>query len=435
MSMKNAAFAGLGSTMIAIAAFAVSAADRVGAVSFDAPSGITLVDVTNGSDQFLWRRLGDATGKPLYAYGKDANSGKATCVDDCAREFPPFLAQDNAVAMGDWSLVSRDGKAKQWAYQGRALYRYSGADPSNDGATRRGRGGSEEALADPGSKLNSPKDGWKRVAFAPADTIPVPAGIALRSLAVAGGYGFVVQNTGMTMYVMKTAPKSPDAWRPVYAPGLARPLGDFTIRQREDGKRQWAYKEQLLYTFNEDYSPSDLSGVLAQKDAQPALAYRHFMPDAMHVETLPARGPMLVTDKGLSLYTQSRYRLQYGGREIREGYRYSYADAKAVGPRGCVDECTKTWRPLVAPARAQASGFWEIETRPDGMRQWSYKGSPLYTYVGDKKPGDIEGNNQHVIVYGDPEGKVDLSLTGGDRADARGSAGSGFYWHLVGLFN
>jgi len=92
---------------------------------------------------------------------------------------------------------------------------------------------------------------------------------------------------------------------------------------------------------------------------------------------------------------------------------------------------TKTWKPLLAPANATGGGPWEVETRSDGTKQWSYKGSPLYTYVGDKKPCDIEGNNRHEIVYGDAEGKVDLSVTGGDSAQGRNNAGSGFYWHLV----
>ena len=408
-----------------------SAAEK--GVPFSTPASITFIDVTNASDQFLWRRLGDATGKPLYTYGKDETTGKSNCVDECAKEFPPFLASAKDTGSGDWSIIARPDGGKQWAYQGQPLYRYSGKDPAEGTSNRRART-TDAALSDPGAPMYAPKEGWKRAAFTPSNTTPVPAGITLKSIAVANGYGFTTANTGMAMYVFKAAPKNALPWIPVYAPGLAVPMGDFTIVSREDGKRQWAFRGQMLYTFKGDYSGMDLNGLTADKDARPALAYQNFMPDAFHIEFVPTKGPIMMTDKGLTLYTQSRYRLQYGGRETRDGYRYSYADAKAVNWRACVDACTKTWRPYVAPANAQPSGFWEIETRADGARQWSYKGSPLYTYAGDKKAGDVEGNNQHDILYGDTEGKTDLSLAGGDRPDIRSVAGSGFYWHTAGLF-
>jgi len=56
------------------------------------------------------------------------------------------------------------------------------------------------------------------------------------------------------------------------------------------------------------------------------------------------------------------------------------------------------------------------------------------TYVGDTAPGTIEGNNRHEIIYGDPNGMHDLSLTGGDNVGGKYVAGSGLYWHLAGLY-
>lgn len=96
-------------------------------------------------------------------------------------------------------------------------------------------------------------------------------------------------------------------------------------------------------------------------------------------------------------------------------------DAREVGC-GCVAGCLETWKPVLAPENGQGSGFWEVAIRPDGAKQWAYKGAPLYTYAGDKQPGDDRGDNRHDVVFGDPEGKIDLSLTGGDRRSASGSA-------------
>jgi predicted lipoprotein with Yx(FWY)xxD motif len=393
------------------------------------------VDVTNGNDQTLWRRIGDAQGAALYTYDADRDTGKATCVAECAEEFPPYIAPRDALVFGEWSLVTRDGGVKQWAYRGQPLYYYSGPDPAAQKPTgRRGRDGDAQAALNPASRLYAPKDGWTRAAYMPGKEMPVPSGIELQSLAVANGYGLVSASTGMPMYVLRTPPKNPLAWTPVYVPALASPMGDFTISRREDGTNQWAYNGQALYTYNADYSTSDLNGLLAEPGAQAALAYRHFIPQEVSIKILPHRGPLLTTAKGMSVYTQSRYKLQYGGRHTRDGYRYSYATAKAVGVRGCVGECLKLWRPVVAPGNARSSGFWEVVTRADGVRQWAYKGSPLYTFAGDRKPGDIGGNNRHEIFFGDPDGKIDLAVTGGDDFDDT-PAGAGLYWHLAGLFN
>jgi len=88
-----------------------------------------------------------------------------------------------------------------------------------------------------------------------------------------------------------------------------------------------------------------------------------------------------------------------------------------------------SWHPPMPRSRASGS-----RTRPDGAKQWCCRGSPLYTYVGDKKPGDIAGNNRHDIVYGDPDGKIDLSVTGGSNGP-KYDEGSGFYWHTATRYN
>jgi predicted lipoprotein with Yx(FWY)xxD motif len=418
------------------------AAGREEETPFTTPPGLMLVDVTkflgNASNQYLWRHIADAAGKPLYTFNDEEKAGgKPSCVDECLKEFIPYQAPRGAVAFGDWGIVTRPDNTRQWAYQGLPLYTFNGKDPrgepSQGGLST--TGAENPANFDPGSKLYSPKEGWKRAAYRPERSMALPAGIELQSLAVANGYALQNASSKKTIYTLRTPPgPNSELWTPVYAPSLALPLGDFRVLQREDGTRQWAYKDKALYTYEGDYAPDDVGGI-AEKGAEVALASKHFAPKEVAVRIVPGRGPLLVTAKGgLSTYTLSRQHLQYGSRQVRGGYRYSYMDGKAVGTRGCdTAECRAMYKPVVAPKDAQSWGLWEVMIREDGTRQWAYRGSALYTYVGDKKPGDILGNNRHIIMFGDKDGTVDLSASGGDDPDGKYASGSGLYWHLTGL--
>jgi predicted lipoprotein with Yx(FWY)xxD motif len=54
--------------------------------------------------------------------------------------------------------------------------------------------------------------------------------------------------------------------------------------------------------------------------------------------------------------------------------------------------CTQVWHPLSASA-GTPSGVASLSTitRPDGSRQVSYKGMPLYTFAQDQHAGDARG--------------------------------------------
>ena len=64
-----------------------------------------------------------ANGMTLYTFDKDtAGSGKSVCNGPCAQNWPPLMAAADAKADGDWTVVTRDDGAKQWAYKGKPLY-------------------------------------------------------------------------------------------------------------------------------------------------------------------------------------------------------------------------------------------------------------------------------------------------------------------------
>jgi len=398
-------------------ALAITSALLAGAALADTPpattpAGITLVDVSKlmdeGSPQFLWRRLGDADGNPLYTSDADP-PGSSSCNGECAREFPPYQAKAGAKAFGDWTIVKRSDRTKQWAYQDKPLYRYAGIDPRGEPQGARFQLQEDPAWHDPGSNVYSPKEGWRRAAYTPEKTTAMPTSVELTAIAAAGGVGFVDAATHMTIYAAPAARKLSHQWRPVYAAALAVPVGEFSILTRtDDGTRQWAYRGAALYTFAADTTPGEVAGTtVGEKDVHPALAYRDFSPPGVQLNQYPGRGPLMTTSKGQTLYFVARFHSSYGGREALGGYSISYNELKSQGTVGCQAKCTETWQPLIAPSNAQAQGFWELIARPESkVKQWVYKGSPVYTFIGDKKPGDIEGNNRHVIVYGGPRGEM-----------------------------
>jgi predicted lipoprotein with Yx(FWY)xxD motif len=61
----------------------------------------------------------------------------------------------------------------------------------------------------------------------------------------------------------------------------------------------------------------------------------------------------------------------------------------------CNGSCAAYWPPVKGPATLAAgvAGSLTTITRSDGSKQAAYNGHPLYTYIGDSKPGQASGNN------------------------------------------
>jgi predicted lipoprotein with Yx(FWY)xxD motif len=51
------------------------------------------------------------------------------------------------------------------------------------------------------------------------------------------------------------------AWPPFIAAPDAKPFGDWTIIERDDGSHQWAYKDKPLYVFAKDTPGQPATGV------------------------------------------------------------------------------------------------------------------------------------------------------------------------------
>jgi predicted lipoprotein with Yx(FWY)xxD motif len=74
------------------------------------------------------------------------------------------------------------------------------------------------------------------------------------------------------------------------------------------------------------------------------------------------------------------------------------------GKSNCAADCLSVWHPLYATGRLVAGTGVEkdklgVILLPDGSRQVSYLGSPLYQYSKDEKPGDVNGQGLDGIWY------------------------------------
>jgi predicted lipoprotein with Yx(FWY)xxD motif len=95
-------------------------------------------------------------------------------------------------------------------------------------------------------------------------------------------------------------------------------------------------------------------------------------------ETETAAGTVLTDPKGMTLYTY---------------------DADEPGKSNCVDQCAVNWPPAMATPADKPVGDLTIVTRPDGTLQWADGGKPLYTFIKDKKPGDVTGDNMQDVWH------------------------------------
>lgn len=76
---------------------------------------------------------------------------------------------------------------------------------------------------------------------------------------------------------------------------------------------------------------------------------------------------------------------------------YTFTNTSGEEPT-CETPCEKSWPPLLVahgaphPSNGTSASRLGTTTRADGSRQVTYARQPLYTYVGDKQPGEANGN-------------------------------------------
>ena len=106
-------------------------------------------------------------------------------------------------------------------------------------------------------------------------------------------------------------------------------------------------------------------------------------------------GSVFTTPAGMTLYT---YRLDEAtpGKSrctdtrntMQNGRQFGQIPLPAAKTR---KTCADKRPPFLAAADARPGGDWSLIERGGGVKQWAYKGSPLYTSIKDHRPGEVNG--------------------------------------------
>jgi predicted lipoprotein with Yx(FWY)xxD motif len=122
-------------------------------------------------------------------------------------------------------------------------------------------------------------------------------------------------------------------------------------------------------------SPAAMSAMPTDTTAAPAA-------DLMTATT--SAGTIVVDAKGMSLYFFTK-------------------DTKDSGTSACTGACLTSWpRALTVAATPSADGVTGTLgtiTTPEGAKQLTLNGMPLYYYAKDKKPGDVMGQGVGGVWY------------------------------------
>jgi predicted lipoprotein with Yx(FWY)xxD motif len=192
-------------------------------------------------------------------------------------------------------------------------------------------------------------------------------------------------------------------WEPLMAPAIAREIGEWTILERGPGERQWAFRDQPLYTHRldtENWSQegSDEAGwynVFTQRVPEPPPVFRA-------QDTIA--GQVLADARGHTVYVyhcgeDSQDQLACDHPDDTQVYRLAICgggDAAVCAERwpyieAATDEQSdsRAWQPRwIDPA----TGRFAQATDPGALRVWTYRERPLYTYFLDEDAGDVHGS-------------------------------------------
>ncbi len=309
--------------------------------------------------------LRNVVGMTLYTYMRDPIGGPSDCKDECAEIWRPLQvdgeADAKAEADGDWSINVRDDGTRQWAFRGKPLYTYSRDDAPGD--------------------MNG--DEHQRQWYVALKPLPLPPGF--NSYKTEFGH-LLVDQKNMTLYTPSADVPAASVcdgdcaktWPPVEAWWRARStLGDWSVINRADGTKQWAYKDQPLFRYVGDFQPGEIAGDGVETFVAVVLEPPPSVPDWITIQNSDA-GTLLADADGKTLYAYDLPENRAFGTPFDIGTSRDMATAHL-------------WSPVYADSATEPIGHWSVVELSDGRYQWTYKGLKLFVYKRDTEPGDLNG--------------------------------------------
>lgn len=344
-------------------------------------SGNVRVGVSAEGDTSVVVEMQNRDGFSLYTFDND-DSGVSNCSGACIAAWPPLLADENDVAEAPYTIIERSmgtaGTALQWAYHGEPLYFYVGdtlAGETNGKAITAWR----LARPQPTKIENNPTLG----------SLLTAAGLVKRALPVEG-----VEQTsnralhGFTLYtfdndtpgVSNCMEACLTLWPALMAHEGAVAQAPYSLIERSSGEMQWALNGMPLYFYSDDTAAGDtngegLGGNWYVARVAPVAVSNHSTKGMLftaHGNIVNAEGAADNSRLDFTLYT---------------------FDEDPLGETTCFDDCLAAWPALYAPDNSQAFGDFTVIVRDEntGVKQWAYKGLPLYFFIGDSAPGHTSG--------------------------------------------
>lgn len=183
---------------------------------------------------------------------------------------------------------------------------------------------------------------------------------------------------GLELPEVATRPSCIDVWPPVVAKDNAKPVGKWTIIERKDGIKQWAYDEYALYTSVLDREAGDVFGGSRLGGSSEGGAQREPV------------GPPANIPPQFAVRVVSTGRLLTIGATGRSVY---YSDQDASGKSNCDLDCLRNWEPVLAPETVVPQADWSIIESSPGVKQWAFRKMPVYTRALDTKAASLEGSD------------------------------------------